>query len=80
MPESQSLPPRRRLKAPFSLACQLTSLDSPAFSSDLERESIATSGGAVSIVHSKLSALWSALPALSIARTSKLWAPSASEL
>ena len=42
--------------------------------------SIAVWGAVVSIVHSKLSALWSALPALSIARTSKLWAPSASEL
>ena len=38
------------------------------------------SGAVVSMLHSKLSALWSALPAWSIARTSNLWAPSASEL
>ena len=41
-------------------------------------ESMVTTGAAVSIVQLKVAGLWSTLPAVSIARTSKEWAPSAS--
>ena len=41
-------------------------------------ESIVVFGAAVSIVQLKEAGVWSALPAVSIARTSKEWAPSAS--
>ena len=43
-------------------------------------DSMVVSGAVVSTVHSKLAGLASLLPALSIARTSNLWAPSAREL
>ena len=42
--------------------------------------SIAVSGAAVSIVQVKLAGVGSTLPAASIARTEKVWEPSASEL
>ncbi len=43
-------------------------------------ESIPTCGAVVSTLQAKLAGVWSALPALSIARTSKLWAPSGREV
>ncbi len=43
-------------------------------------ESISVSGTVVSTVQVKLAGLGSGLPAWSIARTSKVWEPSASEL
>ena len=42
--------------------------------------SIVVSGAAVSIVQVKLAGVGSTLPAASIARTEKVWEPSASEL
>ena len=47
---------------------------------DAETESIVTVGASVSIVQAKLAGLASRLPAWSLARTSKVWLPSARPL